>query len=75
MIALIAGLFTGAALGFLTAALVRDGHDCDCDCQVPTLGRGAWLVHIDQHGEMVGCREHVCIDEAFRKLGKSMGDS
>jgi hypothetical protein len=70
VISLIAGLLAGASLGFLTASLVRGGHECEC--QVPTLGRGAWLIHIDQHGEMVGCKQHVCIDEAFRRLDKAM---
>jgi hypothetical protein len=66
------GAFAGAALGFLTAALVRGGHDCDC--QVPKLGRGTWLVVIDEHGELAKCQPHVCIDEAFKRFGMSMGD-
>jgi hypothetical protein len=72
VIPLIAGLFAGASLGFLTASLVRGGHECTC--QVPTLGRGTWLVVIDEHGELAKCQPHVCIDEAFKRLGKSMGD-
>jgi hypothetical protein len=55
------GAFAGAALGFLTAALVRGGHDCDC--QVPTLGAGTWIVGIDEHGELARC-EQFCHVEA-----------
>lgn len=72
MIAFILGAFAGATVGVLAVALARAADDCDC--QVPTLGRGSWLVVIDQHGEMTTCRQHVCIDEAFRRLGKTMGD-
>lgn len=72
MIPFIAGLLAGTFAGVALVAFGRAAHQCDC--QLPTLGRGAWLVHIDQHGEMVGCKQHVCIDEAFRRLGKSMGD-
>jgi hypothetical protein len=72
MIPFIAGLFAGTFAGVALVAFGRAGHQCDC--QVPTLGRGTWLVVIDEHGELAKCQPHVCIDEAFKRLGKSMGD-
>lgn len=70
MFAFVAGCFTGATLGFLLASLLRGGHECDC--QLPTLGRGTWLVCIDAAGEMTRCEPHVCFSEAFERLEQAM---
>lgn len=70
MIGVVAGMFTGATLGFLLASLLRAGHQCDC--QLPQLGTGTWLVCVDRHGEMTRCEPHVCFAEAFERLEQAM---
>lgn len=70
MIAFVAGLFTGAAFGFLLASLLRGGHECEC--QLPTLGTGTWLVCVDRMGEMTRCEPHACFSEAFERLEEAM---
>lgn len=71
MIAFIAGMFTGASCGFLLAGLLRAADEPDTP-QLPTLGRGTWLVCIDGQGEMTRCEPHVCFEAAFNRLEEAM---
>jgi hypothetical protein len=66
----IAGLFTGSFVGVLAVALGRAAHECDVP-QLPTLGKGTWLVSIDQYGELTRCEPHT-IEAAFRRLDEAM---
>jgi len=63
---LIVGLFAGSALGYLTAAMLRGGHDCDC--QVPTLGPGTWIIGIDEHRDLARCEQFCHVEARVHRL-------
>lgn len=65
----LAGMSVGACVGVVIAGLLRSASDADrAQPQLPLLGRGTWLVGIDEHNEMTRCEPHTCFETSVQRL-------